>query len=145
MENSIKNCMYCENKEKLDNLVIHIADLPVSKLFLTKEQTYYGRCSLAYKDHGAEITDLSDADLALYMQDVKKAAIAIQKVVCPDKINYGMYSDNLPHIHMHIVPKQRDGYSFGGAFDLHLQSPKYLSDEEYRLLIQEIMSALDNL
>ena len=142
---NLENCMYCKNKEKLDRLVIYIADLKVSKLFLTKEQTYFGRCSLAYKDHGVELTDLDDADLGLFMQDVKKAAIAIQRTVNPDKINYGMYSDNLAHIHTHIVPKQKGGYSFGEAFDLHVQSPKYLSDDEYQSLIQKIRTELDRL
>ena len=46
-----QNCLYCQNKAALDALMIKIADLEVSTLYLFKEQTHPGRCVVAYKDH----------------------------------------------------------------------------------------------
>ena len=46
-----QNCLYCQNKEALDALMIKIADLEVSTLYLFREQTHPGRCVVAFKDH----------------------------------------------------------------------------------------------
>ena len=51
MKSDPKDCLYCQNNETLHNLMIEIAQLSVSRVFLFKEQTYRGRCLVAYKDH----------------------------------------------------------------------------------------------
>jgi len=136
-----KDCLYCENKETLDSLMIYITDLKVSKLYLFKEQTYYGRCVIAYKDHAVELYDVSAGDAALLMEDIKTVGRAVNKTVTPAKVNYGMFSDKLPHLHVHVVPKQKDGHSFGTTFVMNPEE-KYLSDEEYNSLIEKIKANL---
>lgn len=138
----MENCLYCKNKEKLDSLMIPICDLSVTKLFLFREQTYYGRCVIAYKDHNVDLTELSEEDASLFMSDMKKVGKAIMKAVNPAKVNYGMYSDTLPHLHVHIVPKQKDGYGFGGTFEMNVNPPKYLTDDEYTEIINKIKENL---
>ena len=44
MKSDPKECLYCQNNETLHNLMIEIAQLSVSRVFLFKEQTY--RCLL---------------------------------------------------------------------------------------------------
>ena len=44
MKSDPKDCLYCQNNETLHNLMIEIAQLSVSRVFLFKEQTYRGRC-----------------------------------------------------------------------------------------------------
>lgn len=138
----MENCLYCKNKEKLDSLMIFIADLRVSKLYLFKEQTYYGRCVVAYKDHAVELTELDSESTGLLMEDVKQVGRAIQKAVNPAKVNYGMYSDTLPHLHVHIVPKQVGGHTFGSTFEMSVQPPQYLTEQEYVSLIQKLKDNL---
>jgi diadenosine tetraphosphate (Ap4A) HIT family hydrolase len=142
MSVGIDECLYCKNKEKLDSLMIPIAELKVSKVFLFREQTYYGRCVVAYKDHGKELIDLSDEELAEFMADVKKVGAAITKAVNPAKVNYGMFSDTLPHLHVHIAPKQVGGHTYGGTFEMNVNPPKYLSDAEYDEIINLIKNNL---
>ena len=43
MKSDPKECLYCQNNETLHNLMIEIAQLSVSRVFLFKEQTYRGR------------------------------------------------------------------------------------------------------
>lgn len=43
MKSDPKDCLYCTNNETLHNLMIEIANLEVSRVFLFKEQTYRGR------------------------------------------------------------------------------------------------------
>ena len=74
-----KDCMYCMEDERRDNLMIEIGKLSVSTVFLFKEQTYRGRCNVVYKDHVKELFQLDEQELTAYMKDVKKVAEAIEK------------------------------------------------------------------
>jgi len=134
--------MYCDNKEKRDSLMTYVADLRVSKLYLLREQTYYGRCVVAYNGHNVELADLSSEDASLFMEDVRQVGRAVNKAVTPAKVNYGMYSDLLPHLHVHVVPKQKDGYTFGQPFVMAVDPPNYLTPEEYDTLMQCIKNNL---
>ena len=112
MKSDPKECLYCQNNETLHNLMIEIAQLSVSRVFLFKEQTYRGRCLVAYKDH-----------------------------VNPEKINYGAYSDKLSHLHFHLAPKYVDGPDYGGTFQMN-PGKVYLTDAEYQELIEAVRSKL---
>ena len=63
----------------LHELMIEIAPLSVSRLFLFKEQTYHGRCLVAYKDHVHDLNMLSDEERNAFMADVVRATRAMQK------------------------------------------------------------------
>jgi diadenosine tetraphosphate (Ap4A) HIT family hydrolase len=47
----------------------------------------------------------------------------------------------LPHLHMHVVPKYKDGYGFGGVFEMNPQKTS-LSDSEYAEVIEKIKAGL---
>jgi diadenosine tetraphosphate (Ap4A) HIT family hydrolase len=113
MPTPVSECLYCQNNETLHNLMIKICDLEVSQLFLFKEQSYIGRCNVVYKDHGIEFYELSDDQRNAFMRDVATTAKAISKAFIPDKVNYGAYADTISHLHMHVVPKYKNGYGFG--------------------------------
>ena len=139
--NNKNNCLYCDKDEKLDNLMIEICELGVSTLYLFKEQSHKGRCIVAYNKHVNELFELKDEELELFMKDVTRAAFAIKKAFSPDKVNYGAYSDTLPHLHFHLVPKYKNGYSWGGVFEMNPQKT-YLSSKEY---IERINMIKENL
>ena len=141
MPTPVSTCLYCQNNEVLHSLMIKICDLEVSQLFLFKEQSYKGRCNVVYNEHGVEFHELTDEQRNAFMSDVAKVAKAIQKVYGPDKINYGAYADTLSHLHFHIAPKYKDGYGFGGVFEMNPQKTT-LSDEEYADMIEKIKAAL---
>ena len=121
MKSNPMECLYCQNNDTLHSLMIEIAKLSVSRVFLFKEQTYEERNA--------------------FMADVARVTRAMQKVFSPAKINYGAYSDTLEHLHFHLVPKYVDGPDFGGVFRMN---PKevYLSDEEYASMIEKIKKEL---
>lgn len=135
------DCMYCMKDERQDNLMIEIAKLGVSTVFLFKEQTYRGRCNVVFKDHVKELFDLSEQELAAFMIDVKKVAAAVDKAFHPNKINYGAYGDTLHHLHMHIVPKYEGRENWGSTFEMN-PGKTYLSDREYVDLIDKIKENL---
>ena len=136
-----KECLYCTNNETLHNLMIECAQLRVSRAFLFKEQSYRGRCLVAYKDHVNDLNELSDEDRNAFMADVAQVTRAMQKAFNPVKINYGAYSDKLSHLHFHLAPKYEGGLDFGGTFQMNPQKV-YLSDAEYAELIEKIKANL---
>jgi len=121
--------------------MIEICDLDVSTLFLFKEQTYLGRCVVAYKDHVNELFELSDKDRNAFMKDVCHVAETMSKVFKAKKINYGAYSDKLQHLHFHLAPKYEGGPDYGGTFAMNPQKV-YLSDAGYADMISKIKAAL---
>lgn len=136
-----QNCAYCMRGELLDKFGIFICDLDVSTLFLFKEQSHPGRCIVAYKDHVSEIVDISEEERIRFFADVTRAANAIHKAFNPDKLNYGMYGDTGKHLHMHLCPKYKDEYEWGGVFEMN-PGRTLLSQEEYDAMIEKIKAAL---
>lgn len=135
------DCLYCTRNQLQHDLMIEICDLSVSTLFLFKEQTYHGRCVVAYKDHVNQLFELSDADRNAFMADVARVAKAISVAFSPVKINMGAYSDKLQHLHFHLAPKYVDGPDYGGTFQMNPQKV-YLSEESYTEIITKIKAAL---
>lgn len=136
-----KNCAYCMRGELLEQFGIYICDLSVSSLILFKEQSHKGRCIVAYKEHVSEIVDITDEERNLFFTDVSKAAKAIHAAFSPDKVNYGAYGDTGHHLHVHLVPKYKDGFEWGGIFEMN---PKkiFLSEAEYSEIIEKIKKEL---
>lgn len=136
------NCAYCMRGELLDKFGLYVCDLNVSTLILFKEQSHPGRCIVAYKDHVSEIVDISDEERSAFFADVARAAKAIHAVFKPDKLNYGAYGDTGCHLHIHLVPKYRDGFEWGGVFEMN-PGKKFLAEEEYAEMIAKLRNAVE--
>ncbi|MGL5330104.1 MAG: HIT family protein [Peptostreptococcaceae bacterium] len=135
------NCFYCEKNDALKELMIEICELEASTLYLFKEQTYSGRCLVAFKGHKNELFDLNDEERDLFMKDVARAAKAMKQAFNVNKVNYGAYSDKMPHLHFHLVPKYEDAPGWGGTFEMN-PGKVYLSEDEYLELINKVKENL---
>lgn len=141
MPTPISECLYCQNNETLHQLMIKICDLEISQLFLFKEQSHPGRCNVVYNDHSIAFHELNDEQRNAFMRDVAKVGKALTKAFNPTKINYGAYADTISHLHFHIVPKYKDGYGFGGIFEMNPKKVS-LSEKEYLEIIERIKAVL---
>ena len=121
--------------------MIPIAKLSVSRVFLFREQTYKGRCLVAYDEHINDINELPIDKRNAFMDDVCKVTSAMQKAFNPDKINYGAYSDKLSHLHFHLIPKYEGGPDWGGVFQMN-PGKVYLTDAETQEMIESIRKYL---
>lgn len=135
------NCAYCMDNELVDAFGIKICDLNVSKLYLFKEQSHRGRVIVAYKDHVSEIVNISPEEQTAFFADIRHVAEVLHKLFAPQKINYGAYGDTGCHLHFHLVPKYTDEFEWGSTFAMN-PDRKYLSEEEYLEMIEEIRAAL---
>ncbi|MCR4698878.1 MAG: HIT family protein [Bacilli bacterium] len=117
-----QNCAYCMREEKPElyqGFGYYVQELKVSSLYVFREQSHLGRCIVAYKDHVSEIVDLTPEERALFLEDVANVAQAIHAAFSPDKVNYGFYGDTGKHLHCHLCPKYKDGFEWGGVFQMN--------------------------
>jgi ATP adenylyltransferase len=136
------SCYYCASENRPPELAIEIAKLEVSTLFLFREQTYPGRCILAYKEHARELYELAPEDLAAFGRDLARAAKAIFAAVRPAKINYASFGDKMGHLHFHIVPKLEGGRDWCGMFAMMPDPKKTVPEAELAKLVASIKSGL---
>lgn len=140
----MKGCYYCDRDEGFRELLFEVCELRASRVFLCKDQTLAGRCTIMYKDHYEEIFEIPKAERDLYMDDVCLLAETINELFHPDKINYGIYGDECRHVHYTICPKYRGKLGWGKPFVLFPDPSEriYLTDEEYKERINLLRAAL---
>lgn len=139
----INPCMYCAQDQRLTDIMIEVCKLESSTLYLFKEQTYKGRCVIAYnKAHVHEIFELSEQERGTFINDVARAAKAISVAFKAGKMNYGAYGDKMPHLHFHLVPKNENAPKWGSTFDMMPDEKNYLSEAEYAEVIDIIKENL---
>jgi ATP adenylyltransferase len=136
------SCFYCTKDADLEKLMMKSAKLPVSTLYLNKDQTHKGRCIIAFDRHVKELFQLSGIELQQFMQDVSSVAKVLDSTFHPDKLNYGIYGDLVSHLHVHLVPKYKDSPEWGEAFINVPDSKQFLPDEEYENLLQIIQEGI---
>lgn len=137
----MENCFYCENGDKLHSLMIPIAANDVATVYLNRDQKHAGRCIVALNTHKTEYHQLCEAERNAYFAAVAATARAIDAVFHPDKINYATFGDLVPHVHVHIVPKYKDGLQWGAPFDDSVPK-QLLTEEEYEQMIAKLRAAL---
>ena len=136
------DCVYCIKGEKLKDIMIEICTLSVSTLYLLKDQTYRGRCIVALNNHQTELFNLDEDTRHLFSDDVSAVASAIFRAFNPQKINYAIYGDLVPHLHYHLVPKLKSGDCWGKPFNANPENTVVLSEKEYQEIIDKIKKYL---
>ena len=109
---------------------------------LPKNQYARGYCTLIFREHATELHELSPEKQAALMRDLARAGAAIARVFKPDKMNYQLLGNLVPHIHWHIVPRHWGDPAPGRPI-----SPdsvrRLLKLEEYRQIIAELRAAVE--
>jgi diadenosine tetraphosphate (Ap4A) HIT family hydrolase len=83
-----------------------IAKLSVSSLYLSKDQTYRGRCVLIFDlRHAARPDELSAQEWTAFCADLHAGQGAVMRVLRPDHVNVESLGNVVPHLHWHILPR----------------------------------------
>lgn len=91
-----------------------VAKLSVSSLYLAKDQTYRGACSLIFDPrHASRLDQLSAVEFSAFSQDLFHAHAAIVQVTQPDHMNVALLGNTVPHLHWGIVPRYRSDPRWG--------------------------------
>ena len=124
--------------------MIEICRLEYSTVYLNRDQKHKGRCIVTFKDHKTEYHQLTAAENQGYFAEVARVSRAMDRLYHPDKINYATFGDGVPHVHMHLVPKYRNGLQWGEAFHDDVEKV-LLTEAEYRLMVEELRQEIDKL
>lgn len=134
-------CFYCQKDTRLDALMVPLCERPYANVYLLRDQKHPGRCVVATKAHVSEIYQLGDAERDGFFADVAAVAKALHNALAPDKLNYAVYGDLVPHFHLHLVPKTKEGLRWGEPFSD--QDPKQpASEDQLEAIKQQILSCM---
>jgi diadenosine tetraphosphate (Ap4A) HIT family hydrolase len=93
---------------KADRFPDFVAELKGSYVILGDQQFYRGYCVLFAKLHSTELY-LMPADTARLLSDeMRLVAEAIATVVKPWKMNYECLGNSEPHVHWHLLPRDKN-------------------------------------
>ena len=62
-------------------------------------------CRVIWQEHVAEMTDLSPAKRAEFMEMVYRVETAMRQVLNPTKINLASLGNVVPHLHWHVIAR----------------------------------------
>lgn len=82
-----------------------ISDGKTSTAYLFEDQFFPGWTVVVLNRHATELTHLSAEERHRLIDDVSAVAEALAAVFRPDKINYELLGNQLPHIHWHVIPR----------------------------------------
>lgn len=69
-------------------------------------------CRVIWREHVAEMTDLSAEERNVLMAAVWRVEAAMRQVLKPAKINLASLGNVVPHLHWHVIARFRDDACF---------------------------------
>ncbi len=97
------NCPMCKRWE--DESDLRIAEFEYCYLILNRDQFFPGYCLLFAKQHFTELFQLDKVVRQGMIEELSQVAAALYKLYKPDKINYELLGNMVPHIHWHLIPR----------------------------------------
>jgi diadenosine tetraphosphate (Ap4A) HIT family hydrolase len=88
-----------------DDADLRVVELEHSLATLNRDQFFPGYTLLFTRQHVTELFHLDHAVRTGLMEEVSRVAGALFAVFQPDKINYELLGNMVPHIHWHLVPR----------------------------------------
>lgn len=121
---------------------MRIAELPNSYLILNRDQYFPGYVLLFTKNHVTELFHLAREVRSALMEEVSSVAGALYDLYAPEKINYELLGNMVPHIHWHIVPRFSAEALWPRPIWSEPHEERFLTPAEYKLQIDAIRNAL---
>lgn len=106
-------CVICLAGSPLDV----IAQLPSSWVTAPRDAPLPGYVCVVARQHVIEPFDMSVEDQARFWIDSMLVARALADLLHPIKMNYEIHGNTLPHLHLHVFPREADDPYVGGPID----------------------------
>jgi diadenosine tetraphosphate (Ap4A) HIT family hydrolase len=133
-------CTMCRRWD--DHADLRIIELEHSFVTLNRDQYFPGYTLLFTREHVTELFHLDRQVRAGLMEEVSRVAEALFSVFQPDKINYELLGNMVPHIHWHLVPRRSTDPLWPRPIWSEPHDEILLSPAEYRKRIELIRKTL---
>ncbi|HMF14004.1 MAG TPA: HIT family protein [Gemmataceae bacterium] len=102
-------CPFCAKLARLETLPAGevVWQFPQSVALLGTWQFYHGYCVLVSRRHATELNQLPAIDRRAFLDEMCLLAAAIESCFQPDKLNYELLGNQVPHLHWHLFPRSR--------------------------------------
>ncbi len=102
------------NRCELCNYDLSTALWQGDKFFViaVNDERFPGYARLIWKEHIAEVTDLSEQDRTLMWQALSLIEQTMRETMHPTKINLAQLGNMVPHLHWHIIPRYKNDTHF---------------------------------
>ncbi|HEY6726997.1 MAG TPA: HIT family protein [Polyangiaceae bacterium] len=109
-------CPFCAaDPDETDEWLL-VTRLAQSKLWLSKNQTYRGHCSLVFLGrHVERLDDLDGSEFQRFVVDLRSSLQAVRHAFAPDHVNVEMLGNVVRHLHAHVIPRYQDDPRWGQA------------------------------
>jgi len=141
-------CPLCAPRPDTGEFAFLIRRLAVSSLYLSRDQTYRGKCTLVYDArHVSRVDELDLPAWQALARDLWLAARAVALECNPQHMNVESLGNEVPHLHWHLIPRYPDDGRWGGPIwttqrsgmrDVRLTETQYV--ERARALHDRIVS-----
>jgi diadenosine tetraphosphate (Ap4A) HIT family hydrolase len=111
---------------------LRITELEHSFVVLNHDQFFPGYTLLFTKKHVTELFHLDKVVRSGLVEEVSCVAEVLFTLFKPDKINYELLGNMVPHIHWHLIPRFSDETLWPRPIWSEPHNELLLSPEEYR-------------
>lgn len=125
-----------------DDSDLRIIPLQHSFVTLNRDQFFPGYVLLFTREHVTELFHLRPRMRGELMEEVNRVAQALQSVFQPDKINYELLGNMVPHMHWHLVPRFATDPLWPRPIWSEPHDEQLLTPDEYKHRIELIRKAL---
>lgn len=133
-------CVMCQRVGERGAL--WIADLGATVAYLNDDQFFPGYTYLISKRHATELYHLTTAERGEMIEELSRVAQALDAVFGPEKMNYELLGNRVPHIHWHVVPRLTDDPTPRSPVWSLPHEPRRLAVEAARERVTAVRSAL---
>jgi len=134
------DCWICKTLREPSHLVFFESRTSIGKL--NPDQFFKGYSFLTLKWHDEELYHLTDKNRKSFLEDMSRVATALAKTFNPDKMNYELLGNGMPHLHWHLVPRYKTDPMWGRPIWAGSIRRKRLAREEYESLVEHVQSQL---
>jgi len=134
------SCLMCRRWKAEASL--RIAEFTHSYLMLNRDQYFPGYCFLISKEHVTELFHLEQPVRQELIEEVSRVAAVLAGLFKPDKINYELLGNMVPHMHWHLVPRFIEDPLWPRPIWSEPHDELILAPEEYAERIEMIRQAL---
>ena len=136
------DCWICKTLREPGHLLFFESRTSVGKL--NPDQFFKGYSFVTLKWHSEEIYQLSNKDRISFLEDMSNVAAALAKTLKPDKMNYELLGNGMPHLHWHLIPRYKTDPMWGRPIWTGTRHRKRLTQEDYEVLAKQILLGISD-